>query len=531
MAHLTRGEKILALLFVLAVFVATLRPLGESDAFYHLKTGQIIWETRSIPQADIFSYTAEGRKWVPHEWLAQVVFYLIYLAGGYWGLIFFIAVLAALTHWLIFYIAVRRGADVWLSLVPLSAAAWLAGPYWQPRPQIFSYIFLTLLFLFLSREGRIARYGVWATIFLWANMHGGVVLGLGMVLVYAVLRAIVAPGEWRTWTIFAVGAGVVALVNPAGYDVLIYAAYVYPALKILPIYEWRSLLVHLGGVRENVAFIGLMFSLAVALRSLFRRSYSFPVLATLVFALLPLIAIRHVALWATAGMIPLLYLLKEPLRELALRFRYSVPAAVLAILLLAITGLFALPSEAVHAGRLPVHASNFIEKEGIKGPRFNLYNEGGYLIWRFWPKDKVFVDGRSEVFAGRPLSELVAIVTDHPEWKRLVDEKYRINHFLLAYRSASLARSIRPVVERLQAEGWILVFWDDAAVIFLRNVPENEKVIAAYGLRHVSPFRDPKTISREEAQAAGRELERLLEIAPHAETIRSYAAEFLSLVK
>lgn len=526
MSGLSRSGKIAAMFFVAVVFLFAVKPLGESDAFYHLKAGEVIWETRSIPQEDIFSYTAEGRKWVPHEWLAQVVFHLIYLGGGLWGVILFTAGIAALTYGLIFLILFRRGADPWLILLTLPAAVWLAGPYWQPRPQIFSYLFLTLLFLFLGREGRLSRLAVWALIFVWANMHGGVVLGIAIAFLHTLLRAYEARGERARLAGFAAGALGAALINPAGYEVLIYTAYVYPALQTLSIYEWRSLFVHLGGVRENISLLGITASAALALRTALRREKIFFAGTGLVFALLPLVSIRHIGLLASAGMIPLISLFGSG----ALLRRYVRPGslAVPAIALLAAAGIFALPSESVHAGRLPVHASAFMETMDIAGPRFNLYNEGGYLIWRFWPEYKVFVDGRSEVFAGRPLSELVAIVTAHPEWNRLVDEKYRINHFLLAYRPAALARSVRPLVDKLFAEGWVLVYWDDAAVIFVRDAPENAELIAEYGLRHISPFRDPRTIGAEEGVSAAGELERLLELAPHAETIREYTAEFLS---
>src|SRR5512139_2129203 len=60
-----------------------LAPLSLLDFYWHLKLGQVIFETRSIPRTDIFSFTASGKAFVNQSWLADVLFYWIYNVGGF----------------------------------------------------------------------------------------------------------------------------------------------------------------------------------------------------------------------------------------------------------------------------------------------------------------------------------------------------------------------------------------------------------------------------------------------------------------
>ena len=84
-----------SLLVPLAVFTVRGR-LNDLDMWWHLKTGEIIWTTHTIPTTDLFSYTTNHHAWIPHEWLAQLLIYGAYRWGGYSGLMLWLCFLAAL---------------------------------------------------------------------------------------------------------------------------------------------------------------------------------------------------------------------------------------------------------------------------------------------------------------------------------------------------------------------------------------------------------------------------------------------------
>src|ERR1700689_4038769 len=73
------------LLIVLAVLSVRSR-FDDPDMWWHLKTGEIIWTTHTIPTTDLFSYTTNHYAYVPHEWLAQLLIYGAYRFAGYPGL-------------------------------------------------------------------------------------------------------------------------------------------------------------------------------------------------------------------------------------------------------------------------------------------------------------------------------------------------------------------------------------------------------------------------------------------------------------
>src|SRR5262245_40301687 len=76
--HLWLGLPVFALLYKLFSV-----PLSVLDFWWHLKIGQIIATTGSIPRIDLFSFTAAGKPFVVQNWLAEVIFYATYAFGGF----------------------------------------------------------------------------------------------------------------------------------------------------------------------------------------------------------------------------------------------------------------------------------------------------------------------------------------------------------------------------------------------------------------------------------------------------------------
>src|ERR1039457_5581810 len=84
----------LAAVLLLLLFSGEIR---DTDIFWHLKTGQYILQTHALPVPDPFSYTSVSTAYpgeevtrrfnLTHEWLSQVVMYLVYTAAGFPGLV------------------------------------------------------------------------------------------------------------------------------------------------------------------------------------------------------------------------------------------------------------------------------------------------------------------------------------------------------------------------------------------------------------------------------------------------------------
>ncbi|HEY7373089.1 MAG TPA: hypothetical protein VIF57_13075, partial [Polyangia bacterium] len=168
------GEMVVGMLFVAFALRATMMP-AQNDTFWHLRAGADIWATHAVPRVDHYSHTFAGAPWPDHEWLSQAFMFLAYRLGGMPGLELGATALvmsAALLVWRLMVGPLATRAV--LLAIGLGLSSW----FWVLRPQVLTLSLLALLLTLLVRE----RYRLIPLLFIiWANAHGGVVLG-GLVL-------------------------------------------------------------------------------------------------------------------------------------------------------------------------------------------------------------------------------------------------------------------------------------------------------------------------------------------------------------
>jgi hypothetical protein len=188
-----------------------------------------------IPTQDVFSFTVPQNVWVTHEWLSQLIMWLVYLVGGLPGLIIFFADLIALTFWLLYLACAGRP---YLAAFIVLLAAITSAIVWGARPQIFNLL-LTAVFVLIVERVKGGQWPVQALWWLplltlvWANLHSGYLLGIVLLGTYAVgdvaQRWLAMPTE-RTLRktavthLFAVTVAsfLAAAVNPSGIELWIY---------------------------------------------------------------------------------------------------------------------------------------------------------------------------------------------------------------------------------------------------------------------------------------------------------------------
>lgn len=180
---------LMGLLAVWVAFTFAFTPLRTShDEWWHLKSGQYIWEN-GLPENDIFTYTAAEIPWHNHEWVTQIGMWLTWRAGEASGFGGVRAVIALKTVFIVLAFAGfglllgrRMREPVWWALAGAMGAA-LARRTSFPRPPFVSYLLLALaLWLFIEwRAGRLRERWLWVLVpvfALWSNLHGGWMAGL-----------------------------------------------------------------------------------------------------------------------------------------------------------------------------------------------------------------------------------------------------------------------------------------------------------------------------------------------------------------
>src|SRR5262245_7642182 len=161
------------LLFVVLTVLACLMP-AQNDTFWHLRSGQYMWQTRSFIVSEPFSHTAFGAPLNNHWWLSQVAFYFLYALGGPFLLTVAIgltAVAAVAGSW-------RLAAGSWE--LRLGLLVWLivsTAAEWSIRPQVVSLGLLVLAAWLIARDRT-----AWLPLvcLVWANAHAMVIFGVVM---------------------------------------------------------------------------------------------------------------------------------------------------------------------------------------------------------------------------------------------------------------------------------------------------------------------------------------------------------------
>ncbi len=563
------------------------RPLNANDLFWHLATGREILATRSIPSTDPFSFAADGGPWVDHEWLWQIAAQGLYaavaagrgpapdpLAGC--ALILFGAALVAAAFLAAVWVLARDGLPAGAIAAMGLLAAELARERMMVRPETASLLFLALVLLLLesARPGLRRALALAGIVALWANVHPAALLAPLLVLLHGLggcfgsasgagadgaLRAR-RPGAWAGLLLETALAGLGTLVNPYGAALWAVPFKLSTLVKTQAFYnpEWlrpplaRFPLFHLALAATAVAAVML-----VARR---RRLPPGTILVALALGALGEQQMRHMGLFAVAFLFsagPLLEGFDAGSRARAL---LSGRPAVLvtaggAVLAggLALAGGWTLPGggaegpagRILEPGRFPVAAC---EELARSAPGLRLYNDvafGGYLIWRFHPPGRVFIDGRNEVYP-RLLARLGRIhsVGDYDDWRRLVRE-YGIEGSIVRYKEEKVgvlyppARPGAPPERGYRAWSaylfppaeWALVWFDDTALVFMRRGGAGESWISRGEYREFNPEdreylleradREPDFARRLRAEAERRIADRSAPPCRRAETFLS----------
>src|SRR5260221_701505 len=76
------ADQIVAALVLVATFLISVYPMMDPDVWWHLRTGQLIWERGAVPRTDWFLFTDSDREWINLQWGFDLLITAIYTLGG-----------------------------------------------------------------------------------------------------------------------------------------------------------------------------------------------------------------------------------------------------------------------------------------------------------------------------------------------------------------------------------------------------------------------------------------------------------------
>ena len=126
-------------------------------------------------------------------------------------------------------------------------------------------------------------------------------------------------------------------------------------------------------------------------------------------------------------------------------------------------------------------AAEFFNRNQIQGPLFNNYDNGGYLIFHLFPRVKVFVDNRPEVYSVSFFKDMYVPMQENNDVWKTMDEKYQFNSIFF-YRHDLTPWGQNLMINRIQDPNWAPVYVDLFSIIFLKRNERNRALIDAYEL-------------------------------------------------
>jgi hypothetical protein len=514
--RLARG--MMALFFLAGIVYACSFKVMDRDFWWHITAGKVMLQQHALIDVDPFAYTREGMPYLSNrEWLAQIIFSVVYGAGGSTGIILLRTALVIIA----FGTVLAVGFSVAWPLTPLVFwAAHLSRPSLMDRPQLFTFAMMGIALLLAVRTLKRARVPhsslfTWPTIIallavqiLWVNTHGaasifGIII-LGLLLLqrsFDAWHTKNVPGwnDIRQIMFLTAGLVVVSLLSPETYRVFtdLWTLPSDPALWIVK--EWKPL-----AAGDYWQALWIFWVVALGCCAWSRRDLIFWLPLVLMTGVMSILSFRHIILFTMVAGAATLYQLSNDHRfhEWMDRlwdgsWKKAAIASTGMLIVIITVGWMAYRNDASVLRRQGLAgygeqqickgAADFIEQEKLSGPMFNSYNVGSYLIFRGYPTRKVFLDGRNVEHGFERINRSL-LAAEHPEdWKTLSNTygfTYAVMDILLMPENRHLF--FYHLADNAQ---WKLVFLDDVSMVYLKDIPQNKTLIREQAFRFVTPER------------------------------------------
>jgi len=547
------------LLIGMAVLLG-LRAVRSWDLWWHMLTAQQAIATGSTLPNDIFSITVSGHPWIYKDLGSELVLYGVFSLGGGAGLAI-LRLVATLGVCLLILATVRRRTNEhWIALLVATAALSLVAFRLIVRPEIFSMLMLPFVVLLIEKRRQSGSvrvlFFIALSLWLWANLHRGVLSGLVLVWGYAgyeLLGAVFRKLGWGQRSLLAspvttaqnptrvagqmglaavIGTGLVC-VNPSGF-VLFKQALAVSGSETMGrlVSEWQRLTLTELWDAFPVACLWmllLVLFVTVAFFKTLRSSGDESPGTTVGLWDLGVCCVFLYAGLKTPRMLPIMVIATAPtlasaiassFGNMALRWsKATIPVPLLAVGAMLLVGwrthVFEMPDPGLADNWYPEAGVNLIDELDIEGEGFTSYTYAGYMLWHLWPEKHVICDGRYDTVYSEEIIG-TCIVADHfpdvfARWVELYDLQWVLTHNRPDPRNFNFLDS---------DPAWALIHWDPTSLLYLRVDGPNRNIAFEHGYRYLRPHAPDMSVmyalsqagSEQEVAAIEIEVTRLLDL-------------------
>jgi len=497
--------------------------LRDPDIWLHLKTGEYIIQTHSVPQIDVFSNPIYAKPWIDHSWLVQIIFYLVFNTAGADGIILLSASVIVLAFLFLFFTFYKKGQDLTFIIAMLFLAASAPHMRFNIRPENFSILFFSIFLFILTRfkESKLIFILPFIQI-LWVNCHGFFVLGpmlLGIFIIGETFkRSKILPWDWADTGRFS---------NKAFQNLIIIFTLTCLASLVNP-YGLKGALYPLGIMTGSASDLSIFYKhiqellptwVAHSTLNMNINMYSLLILVSTLsfFASFRKINLSHLIIWTILLILSakinrnIMYFcfvafivttdnltrkfdynkldLKKPFSKLVCLSNFII---ILAIIFWSLQNINTKLDKKYYVfdqyrsksflfgivqNEYPEKASEFILKNNLPKNIFNLFNYGHYLIYKLYPKYRVFIDGRTELYGKEFFEDYLKIRDADDKTIQRAFKKYDINTVILHKDGLK-----ELAIYFYKSPEWKLVYFSPDTLIFLKNTPPNKELIKKLGI-------------------------------------------------
>lgn len=491
--------------------------LSVNDLGRHIKNGEILLETRDALKTNFYSYTNPDFSFTNHHWLSGAVFYFLWKITGFGGLVIFKAAVLLSTFTLLFLASLKK-SDFWLvALFSLPAILILKGRA-ELRPEIFSYLFTAVFIYFLldleKHPGKKRIFWLVPLQLLWVNLHSFFFIGILLTAGFLFEKIVLNIKNLRSnpfiikLILLLSMIMLVCLINPNGFKGALYLLDIFknygykisenePLLAVKEIY-WRDISIRIFMPMVFLLTSSFLFNIK---RKPFDSAQGKPIfyfLAGAGSAAATFFIMRALPFFSLIFLPALSFNFNGIFLKIRGSFSKNWPrgAAISGkILALLLAAVFVYTGWAIHKtstnstaapqelGMSLVERTNdaaiFFKERELRGPIFNDYNIGSYLIFHLFPKERVFIDNRPEAYPASFFRDVYSPALGQEEKWQEIQGQYNFNVIFFSMQNLGSGEGTF-LIRRLNDPDWSLIHADAYSVIFLKNIPGNRDIIKKY---------------------------------------------------
>ena len=482
---------LLFLMIVLVISILGNDNILNSSVLPHIKAGQWMLEHGKIMSTDYFSYTMEGAKWININWGMQLIYGALYNNFGLRGIVSFTALTIGLTFLLIVNYAGRKRINLLVYFPILLFGIYLSTIQWIASPFTINMLFCVIYFIFLDdyfQNNSKKLYFLPVIQILWINLNADYVYGYYIVLIFiaAMITNIMLKKDINILEIksklkkvFIILSIMIAavVINPFGFNMITETARLYREVFIYRLGDWKS--PNFNGIMLNIAYFWVIIVFLITLIGKKSKEIKFEYIYLFLFwQFMFLYAQRNSVLFILFILLLMPNLLDglnsenkilknlfEKTEVISEKFCNSggLRAGIIFVFLVIIT-LFVMNDKIEK--RYPTAIWNqvikpieYMEKNGISGKGIHTDMYGNIIIWKMYPKMKVFIDNRANFYSTKIMDDYGKIYSLKSGWEDTV-KKYNPEWFICRGDStySTIIEKFDKTWEKVYDDGYTTIF-------------------------------------------------------------------------